>query len=414
VTHPVNATRKRVGVFFGGVSPEHEVSVISAIQAMAALDERRWEAVPVYIGKDGAWWMGDALRDPDTFKRPMEHAKGVSRATVRPSAASGLVLGVPSGRTWFGGREKTVQLDIALPVLHGGAGENGSLQGLFETLGVPYGGSGPLAAALAMDKVAAKVWAASADIPQVEYVAFREVDWAGNEEAQLDRLEAAPGLPLIVKPAGLGSSIGIGRADTREELDAAIEEAFRYDDSILVERAVRDLRELNCSVLGEPGNAVASVLEEPLSGDELLSFQDKYMRGPGSGSAKGRPSPKQGQAGMASLDRRIPAEVPDSVTQMVRELALRVFESFGCSGLVRIDFLMDRADGSVYFNEINTMPGSLAFYLWEPSGIRFNELLDRILDLGFQRHRRNAGRVRSYDVNLLSEKDLGGLKGGKT
>ncbi len=403
-------TRKRVGVFFGGVSPEHEVSIISAMQAIAALDSSKWQAIPVYIGKDGTWWMGPGLDDPQNFREGIEHREDVSRARIVPSSGAQLELTTGHHKRWFGRPATSVFIDIVLPVLHGGTGEDGSLQGMCETVGVPYAGSGPLAAALAMDKVAAKRWAASYDIPQVEFAAFRESDWAGQEEARLDSLEAVPGLPAIVKPARLGSSIGIGRAGTREELDTAIEEAFRYDDSIVIERAVQDLCELNCSVISSEGGPHASVLEEPLSGEALLSFQDKYLRGSGTG---GKGSAKRGDAGMASLDRKIPAPIGEQLTGQVRELAGKVFEAFGCSGLVRIDFLMDRKDHKVYFNEINTMPGSLAFYLWAPTGLSFEGLLDQILESGFARHRAALGRVRSYDVNLLSEKELGGLKGSK-
>lgn len=407
------AGRRRVGVIFGGVSPEHEVSVISALQAIAALDEARWEAVPMYVAKNGAWWMGDALASAETFKSPLVESD--SCFPVRPAPGRGPGLFLEGRRRGLFQKARTSRVDVLLPVMHGGAGENGSLQGLLETLNVPYAGSGPLAAALAMDKVAAKRWAHGFGIPQVPFVAFDEADWANGEEAMLDRLEAEPGLPSIVKPARLGSSIGISRATTRSELDAAVEEALRYDASIVVEKAVSHLRELNCSVVGRRGAAEASVLEEPLTGDALLSFQDKYMRG--GGGAKSQTSVPLGKAGgaagMASLDRQIPADIAADLTEQVRELAIRIFEGFDCQGVVRIDFLMDDSTGEVFFNEINTMPGSLSFYLWEPSGLAFKDLLSRILDLGLARHREQAGRIRSYGINLLSERDLGGLKGAK-
>ncbi|MBO6577175.1 MAG: D-alanine--D-alanine ligase [Rhodothermales bacterium] len=402
--------RKRVGVFFGGVSPEHEVSIISALQAMAALDTTRWVPVPVYVGKDGSWWCGDGLRRTETFKQGVEEASDVTRVRLLPTHGGRLVLEQSHGR--WGRRQDPIEIDIALPVMHGGAGENGNLQGLFETAGVAYAGSGPMAAALAMDKAAAKRWAGSFDVPQVPFAVFDEAEWAGSEERMLDALVAEPGLPCIVKPARLGSSIGISKAATREELDAAVEEALRYDGLVVVEKAVQQLRELNCSVLGRRGDARASVLEEPLSGDELLSFKDKYMRGDGGGTgAKGAKTPAA--QGMASLDRKIPAPVSESMTTEVRALAVKLFEAFDCQGVVRIDFLLDGSDGSVYFNEINTMPGSLSFYLWEPSGVPFPKLLDRVLELGLERHRQAQGRIRTYDVNLLSERDLGGLKGAK-
>ncbi|MFT4604986.1 MAG: D-alanine-D-alanine ligase [Rhodothermales bacterium] len=407
---------RRVGVFFGGISPEHEVSIISALQAMAALDKHKWLPVPIYVTKSGVWWTGDSLRDPAVFKQPLVESNRAFRVNPKPGAGRGLVLEASGPSAWYARSRPAVRVDVVLPIMHGGAGEDGSLQGLFETLSVPYAGSGPLAAALAMDKVAAKRWAAGYDIPQAFFYAFNEASWQGSEEAMLDRLIETVGLPCIVKPASLGSSIGIARAETRAELNAAVEDAMRYDASVVVEEAVANLRELNCSVLGRKGNARASVLEEPLSGEALLSFQDKYMRGGGAGKGKGQPGVPLGKApaaGMASLDRQIPAAVSDALTDDVRALAVRVFEVFDCQGVVRIDFLMDGTTGRVLFNEINTMPGSLSFYLWEPSGVPFAALLTEVIEAGLARHRENAGRIRSYDVNLLSARDLGGLKGAK-
>ncbi len=404
---------RRVGVFFGGISPEHEVSIISALQAMAALDEERWTPVPVYVTKSGAWWTGDALREPAVFKRPMVESQGAFRVHPMPGAGRGLVLEASAPSAWYARSRPAIIVDVVLPVMHGGAGEDGSLQGLFETLNVPYAGSGPLAAALAMDKVAAKRWAASHNIPQARFEAFTEGEWQGNEEAVLGHLMSTVGLPCIVKPSRLGSSIGISRAGTRHELDAAVEDALRYDSSVVVEEAVANLRELNCSVLGRTGSARASVLEEPLSGEALLSFRDKYMRGGGGKGQPGVPLGKAQAAGMASLDRQIPAHLPGEMTDEVRALAVRIFEAFDCEGVVRIDFLMDGTTGRVLFNEINTMPGSLSFYLWEPSGVPFATLLTEVIEAGLVRHREKAGRIRSYDINLLSERDLGGLKGAK-
>jgi D-alanine-D-alanine ligase len=404
------SNRRPVGVFFGGVSPEHEVSVISALQAMAALSTDRWTVVPVYIAKDGKWWSGADLRNAETFQNPFEESASLHLVQIAPGPG-GLCLSRVPDRSFRGRLAAAIRppvpnllIEIVLPVLHGGSGENGSLQGLCETVGVAYAGSGPMPAGLAMDKVAAKRWAATFDVPQVPFEAFVESAWAGSEEAMLDRLTGTLGLPVIVKPASLGSSIGITKAGTRDELDAAVEEALRYDEVVVVEKAVTNLRELNCSVLGRRGTARPSVLEEPLSGDELLSFRDKYLSPGGT---------KAGPQGMASLDRKIPAAVSDEITAEISALAVRLFEAFDCQGVVRIDFLLDGDTGEYYFNEINTTPGSLAFYLWEPTGVAFPELLDEVLMLGLERHARQAGRIRSYNVNLLSEKDLGGLKGSK-
>lgn len=209
--------------------------------------------------------------------------------------------------------------------------------------------------------------------------------------------------PVIVKPARLGSSIGISKASTRTELDAAIEEAFRYDEKIVVEHAVQNLREINCSILGDADEAIASVLEQPLTGEELLTYQEKYMRGNSGDGAKASGAKGGGSSsGMASLDRAIPAPVSDEHTKAIQTLAIRIFQLFECAGLARIDFMIDDSTGEVYFNEINTIPGSFSFYLWEPSGVPFDELTHRLIGIARNQNKKKRQRVRSYDVNLLA------------
>ncbi|MFQ5569052.1 MAG: D-alanine--D-alanine ligase family protein [Rhodothermales bacterium] len=409
-----------VGVAFGGVAPEHEVSVISALQAAAALDRTRYRPIPLYVAKDGTWYTGDRLLDSDTYK-DLDRLRATAIPLALDPASHGtleLVEATTSGL--FSRRPRRFRIDVMFLGFHGGEGENGGFQGLCETFNVPYTGSGVFGSALGMDKVLSKMLCRDQDIPIVDFQWFREEDWGGDEEAWLDRLEEHLGYPVIVKPARLGSSIGIARADTRSELDAAIEEAFRYDDKIVVERAVRLLREINCSVLGDPSDAVASVLEEPVHTrkEDLLSFQDKYLRGGGRPGTKGaRRGTKQrggGSEGMASLDRIIPAPLTEEQTRDIRQRAVRIFQLFECAGVARLDFLMDGETGAVYFNEINTIPGSFSFYLWEPSGVPFDELTHRLIALARRRHRQKNGRIRSYDVNLLSEHSLSGLKGAKS
>jgi len=409
-----------VGVVFGGVSPEHEVSVISSLQAAAALDRTRYRPVPIYIAKDGAWYTGEHLLDPDTFTDLDAAIEAATPVVLDPRSYRTLRLRTVPDAGWFGPSPTLIELDVVLPGLHGGDGENGGLQGLLETFNVPYTGSGVMGSAVGMDKVQAKRLCQQLEIPVVEYLTFREVDWGYREEEWLDRIEAELGLPVVVKPAGLGSSIGITFAEDREALDAAIEEALRYDAKVLVEVAVQPLREINCSVLGSPQEAEASVLEEPVrtETEELLTYAEKYMRGDGAADKHGAGSygakrDGGGSEGMASLDREIPASLSDDQTAEIQDLAVRIFQGLECSGVARIDFLLHGETGDVYFNEINTIPGSFSFYLWEPSGVPFDELLHRMIELAMERHREKNGRVRSYDVNLLSERSLQGVKGQK-
>lgn len=408
-----------VGVVFGGVSPEHEVSVITSLQAAAAMDRAAYTPVPVYIAKSGRWYTGAGLLDVERYRDLDAVVAGATEVTLQRREGPGARL-VGTTRTLFRGPLE-VGVDVLFLGLHGGPGENGAVQGACETVGVPYTGSGVFGSALGMDKVLTKVVCRDQGVPVVPWVSFREADWAGREAEWLDRVEAELGLPVVVKPARLGSSIGISKAETREALDAAVEEALRYDEKVVVEKAVVALREVNCSVLGSPREAQASVLEEPVrsSGEALLTFTEKYQRGGGGKGAKGAPRTSGGKAGatgsagMASLDRLIPAPLSETDTAAARAMAVQVFRLFECSGVARIDFLLDDADGQLYFNEINTIPGSLSFYLWEPSGVPFPQLLDRMIRLALDRHAAEAGRIRSYDTNLLSAASLRGLKGAK-
>jgi D-alanine-D-alanine ligase len=408
-----------VGVVLGGVAPEHEVSIISALQAAAALDRSQYRPVPLYIAKDGTWYTGEHLLDVETYRDMDALRESAVRLALFPGAFGTLeCVEVREGGalSHLTRPPRRFSIDVVLPGLHGGPGENGGVQGLCEAFNVPYTGSSIFGSAIGMDKVLSKHLCQEAGIPVVDFVAFTETEWAGREEHGLDRCEDRIGYPLIVKPARGGSSIGITRAEDRSELDAAIEDAFRYDDKVVVERAVQELREINCSLLGDETDVEASVLEEPVASedDDVLTFQDKYMRDESGGAAKhGAKTHEPGPEGMASLDRIIPANLSDERTDEIQDLAIRIFRLFECAGVARIDFIIDEATGDLFFNEINTIPGSFSFYLWEPSGVPFDELMHRMIEIARRRHREKNGRVRTYDVNLLAERSLSGLKGAK-
>ena len=411
-----NGSPLTVGVAFGGVSPEHEVSVISALQAVENLDRQKYRPVPVYIAKSGQWYTGAHLFDIERYRDLDDVIREATPVHLEQAAGRGAALVEERGS--FLARPARTHLDVLFLGLHGGAGESGALQGLCEVFGLPYTGSGILGSALGMDKIVSKMVCRQQGIPVVDWVWFRESDWIGHEEAWLDRVEAEIGYPAVVKPARLGSSIGISFASGREKLDAGIEEAFRYDEKVVVEVAVGQLREINCSVLGDVHDAQASVLEEPVrtEGEELLTFAEKYQRGGEGGGPKGSPrrgKQRGGSEGMASLDRIIPAPLSSAQTDEIRALGVRIFQLFECAGVARIDFMIDGATGQVYFNEINTIPGSFSFYLWEPTGVPFSDLLDRLIEGALKRHRADHGRIRSYETNLLSERSLSGMKGAK-
>lgn len=300
------------------------------------------------------------------------------------------------------GRAEPVVLDVVFVAFHGGSGENGGVQGMCEMLGVPYTGSGVLSSAAGMDKVVAKTLCQLDGVPVVPWQVVAENEWRGHEDTFLKMIQDALGMPLIVKPVRLGSSIGIAKVTTAEELEAAMEDAFRYDSRALIEQCVPNLREINASVLGRGATCRVSVLEEPVAADAFLSFKDKYQRSAGKSS------------GMASLDRLIPAPLEAHVAERIRGLAVQAFTALDSAGVARIDFLMDAGTGDVYFNEINTIPGSFSFYLWEPAGLPFRELLSELIDLAFERFEEQQARVQSYDINLLQERAVRGLKGAKS
>lgn len=395
---PVNMSYKHVLVAFGGPSPEHEVSVLTAMQAMAALSDSELLLTPLYITKSGQWLTGDVLKNLESYQNLKSLGAKATPCTFTLSNDGRAVLS-EVGRGRFFAKPKTWPVDVVLPAFHGSDGENGSFQGVCETYNIPYSGSGVLGSAAGMNKALAKIICRAHGLPVVPDVHFFESDWVANRATLIAQIEHL-GYPVFVKPVNLGSSIGVSRCLNTEELTRQVESAFRYDAHILVEKGVQPLMEINCSVLGTPESAEASVLEHPLGSGELLSFADKYQRG-------------ESTKGMASADRLIPAPISEQQTEHIQTLAIAIFRSLECSGLARLDFLMNADTGDVYFNEINTIPGSFSFYLWDHSGLHFDKLLRRLLDIAMVRHRQKNGRVRSYETNLLSQKAARGLKGLK-
>jgi len=388
--------KKTVLVAFGGVSPEHEVAVLTAMQAIQALPTD-FQTIPLYIAKSGKWFTGEVLLDLEQYKDLPALEKKAAPCTLARNDAGQAVL--METRSAFWSKPRTHPVHIVLPAFHGADGENGAFQGICELFGLPYAGSGVMGSALGMNKYAAKQICRANGFPVVPDVAFFEPEWSERRDEILDRCSELS-FPLYVKPVSLGSSIGVARVTDRQSLILAVETAFRYDQHIIVEKAIHPLREINCSVLGSPDQCKASVLEQPVGSDTFLSFQDKYQRGD---AAKG----------MASADRLIPAPIDVEKTGQIRALACKIFTALECSGVARLDFLLNDTSGEVFFNEINTIPGSFSFYLWDKSDMNFTELLAEILHIAEERHRRQTGRVRSYETNLLSEKAARGIKGLK-
>lgn len=388
-----------VGVFFGGRSTEHEISVISANQAMAAIYADKYNIVPIYIAKDGHWYTGDALTDVSNYKKGIkELLTACTEVYMRPVYGDYNLY--PAKRSGFFDKGKPVAtLDVVIPVLHGSNVEDGIFEGVLETIGIPYAGCNTLASANGMDKITMKMILAADGIPVVDYVWFTDRQWGCDKDALIDRIEKELGYPVIIKPANLGSSIGIGSAHNREELISRIDDASRYSMRIIVEKMVRNLQEINCSVLGDADEYQTSVLEEPIKSGDFLDYGQKYMGG------------SKNERGMQASKKRIPADLPEDETKRIQHLAGETFRVLGCHGVSRVDVMIDADTREIYVNEINTIPGSLSFYLWEAAGVGFTELMDRLVRLAFKRKRQQETKTTSFDSNIFAMG--GGVKGAK-
>ena len=385
----------KVGVIFGGESVEHEVSIISAIQAMNKMDVEKYEIVPIYIDKNGEWYTGSFLNEIETFQDMSLLRKYGKNVVLYRNKYGSFVL-----QSKKGFRKVVKEIDIAFPIVHGTNVEDGVLQGYLKTIGIPYVGSDIAGAAIGQDKVFQKQIWGSEGLPIPEYVWFFDSEYEDNPEKVLKMIEQIK-YPVIVKPATLGSSVGINIASNREELQKAVEEAITYDTKIVVEEVIKNLCEVNISVVGNPDGYDTSVIERVLTANEILTYEDKYI-----GGKKG-----SGSKGMLSATRKIPADISEKLSSEVRDIAVKASKALNLSGDVRIDFLIDNKKKKVYINEVNTIPGSLAFYLWEPAGKNYTELLDELINIGVKDYKKKTGKTNSFDTNILS--GFSGLKGAK-
>ncbi|MCH5272950.1 MAG: D-alanine--D-alanine ligase [Lachnospiraceae bacterium] len=388
----------RVAVMFGGKSVEHEVSIISGIQAIANMDTEKYEIIPVYISKENEMYVGKDVGNIEAYKTMSQLIKESTRVILVNEGGRCFLTEYPAKRF---GKGKKQEIDVAFPVVHGTNVEDGTLQGYLKTVGVPFVGCDVTASAVGMDKYISKMILKDNGVPVLDCLYFSTEDYKQGE-AMLVEIEEKMGYPVIVKPANLGSSVGISVAKNKNELISAVDTAFRYANNVIVEHAITKLREINCSVVGNSIEAEASECEEPLHTKDILSYEDKYLSG-GKGGSKG----------MASVQRKIPAELTPEQRERVRSLAVKAFRCLGCNGVSRIDFMIDEENGELYLNEINTIPGSLAFYLWEPLGVSYKELLDRLIKLALKRKRDEENLVFTFSTNLLDSASLKGAKGVK-
>lgn len=391
-----------VAVFFGGKTVEHDVSIVTAQQLIQNMDKTKYKPVPVYITRDGDWFSGQELAKIEAFKKFDKNAKGVKRVYLPANTrAKQLYLFKPEKQGMFK-KENNVYapIDCAIIAMHGLNGEDGTLQGLLELADIPYTSSGVLGSASGMDKILMKAVFLGAGFSTLPYTYFDRDAFNKDEESVLNKCEKELKYPMFVKPSNLGSSIGITKAHNREELKDAILVAKEYDRRILVEQGIDSPKEINCSALGFGDNVSASVCEMPYNSDEFLTFSDKYLNG------------NKNQAGMEALSRRIPAPITDELTKKIQDMAVQAFKLMDCKGVVRIDYMLDK-DDNLYINEINTIPGSFAFYLWEPLGKSYTSLIDELIDIAFCANNDKKQNNFAFDSEIISGFARNSQKAGK-
>ena len=391
----------KVGVFFGSRSCEHDVSIVTGLQAIQNIDSEKYEIVPVYIDRDGSWYTDEGLLNYESYALTMKKAYDVQRCVPAPYGDGKLALYKHPlrGGLFFSKLKPFVVIDVALLAFHGVNGEDGSIQGLLELYNVPYTSAGMFGSSVGMDKIGMKAFFRGCGFPVLPYAWFTRDRWEKEPNEVLMNLESELEYPMFVKPANLGSSIGISKAADRESLMEAIEVAKAYDRKILVEKGLVELDEINCAAVGYGESITVSMCEQPVSWQEFLTFDDKYMR--------------SGGKGMESLTRQIPAPISRELTAQIQKLTEDIFRCMDMKGVMRVDFMIDKQSGNVYVNEVNTIPGSLSFYLFEPMGISYKQLLGKMIDSALDAHADKQRNNFSYDSMILTKVAAGRLKGGK-
>jgi len=383
---------KKVAVIFGGRSVEHEVSVITGMQIIENMDKTKYEPIPIYIDKKGKWLTGNSLNDFKNYKEnKFDDAKEI---LLSPKHGERNIYANPE-KLGLLGKKVLDKIDIVFPAIHGTNGEDGTLQGLLELMDIPYVGCGVLGASVGMDKILMKDVYKANGLPIVDYTWFYRSKWLEGKDEVIKIIEEKLSYPLFVKPANLGSSIGISKAKDRDGLITAIEIAIRYDRKIIIEKAVENPREINCGVMGFDNEVITSLCEEPIGWEDILTFEDKYIR-------------SNDKGGKSSGERRIiPAEIDDNIREEIEKLAKEAFTTIDARGVSRIDFLVDE-NNKVYINEINTLPGSISFYLWEGKGYPFKKLIDELINIAIKVYEEKNENMYFYDANLFNRTQYGG------
>lgn len=394
----------KVGVIFGGESVEHEVSIITAVQAMNFIDEKKYEIVPIYINKERNWYTGQALREMSSYK-DLSLIPSLAKEVVLTKKGDEFVLQKKNGL--FKGVVNTI--DVAFPIVHGKGVEDGSLSGYLETIGIPYVGPSMLGASIGQDKVVQKQVMSASGIPVVDYTWFYDHEYQNDEEQILKDIKKI-GYPVIVKPARLGSSVGISVAKNEDQVKESIEEAIKYDEKIVVEAMIKNLKEVDCAVVGNYEDMECSLIGEMLTDNDFLTFEDKYIGKGGKGGKKGSAKNQTGGK-IATSGFKIPAELDKEVEEQIYKYSKEAFRCLNLSGVTRFDFLVDTKAKKAYVNEPNTIPGCLAFFFYTPKGKKYTKLLDEMITLAIKEYKDSKKKVTSFESNVLSTYD--GSKGAK-
>ncbi|HOK17152.1 MAG TPA: D-alanine--D-alanine ligase family protein [Candidatus Paceibacterota bacterium] len=385
----MNRKKATIGVFFGSRSPEHDISIITAELIISGLKGLEYPVIPVYFAKDGTWYINEKLGNLSFFQTDIWDFKNWHRYYLDLENSKEKIVLKQKGI--FG---KKVVIEIAFPAFHGQYGEDGTIQGLWETFNVPYIGCDVSSCALAKDKVFTKLIYQANQIPTVNFVYFYNFEWNIQKEKILKEIETKLNYPLFVKPARLGSSIGIKKVKNQNELEEAIEVALHYDEKVLVENGIENVRDLTCAVLGNFKNPFVSLVQESLYEVDFFTFEDKYLKGGGA------------QTGKARQKIVIPAEIPNKLTEEIQKLAKEIFIMFGGTGISRIDFLYDEEENKLYANEINPLPGTLYHHLFKKSGVEFPQLLQKLIDLALERHKEKQQLITTFNSSVLKSSNL--------
>lgn len=395
----------KIGVFFGGNSVEHEVSIITALQAIENLDREKYDVVPIYISKDNKMYCGNFIGNIMEYKN-IKNLLHISSQITLVQKDNKVIL-MRCNKKFY---ESSIYdyIDVAFPIVHGTNVEDGTLQGYLKMFDIPMVGSDVISSACGMDKYICKCILKENNIPILDCLRFDRNEFYTNQNEILNKIEQSFKYPIIVKPINLGSSVGISIAKNKEELNESIEDAFIYSNKILVEKAIQNLKEVNCSVLGDYEEQIVSECEEPIKTDEILSFNDKYISG---GKKMGVKT--NSKFSMNSGVLKLPAQIDIDTKNKIQELSKSTFKALGCSGVIRIDFIIDKDTNEIYVNEVNTIPGSLSFHLWKAANLSYSKLLDKLIELGLKRYREDKNLTFSFESNILEGYSTYGLKGVK-